>query len=205
MTSRPRSDAAGDACLSDGSCTTAASVGALSDNEKTAQCDSGDGVGAAATPADTTDIEAAGSDSPRSPARDKEDAHGQLERHPSAATSVDFPEGGLKGWLVVVGSFCAMLSLFGLINSAAVFESYFSTHQLVDNTPSEIGWIFSLYLFIVFFVGIQVGPVFDRFGARVLVAVGSTLIFLSLLLLSWCEGMCAPSAPDCVAKRACRG
>ncbi|KXX82408.1 Riboflavin transporter MCH5 [Madurella mycetomatis] len=110
-----------------------------------------------------------------------------LERLPSAATTIDFPEGGTTGWLVVFGSFCAMLSLFGLINSAAVFESYFSTNQLVENTPSEIGWIFSLYLFIVFFVGIQVGPIFDRFGARVLVAVGSLLIVLSLVLLSWCD------------------
>ncbi|KAK3290792.1 major facilitator superfamily domain-containing protein [Chaetomium fimeti] len=110
-----------------------------------------------------------------------------LTLHPSAATTIDFPEGGLTGWLVVLGSFCAMLSLFGLINSAAVFESYFSTHQLAHKTASEIGWIFSLYLFIVFFVGIQVGPFFDRFGARVPVAVGGALIFLSLLLLSWCD------------------
>ncbi|KAK4124553.1 MFS general substrate transporter [Parathielavia appendiculata] len=113
-----------------------------------------------------------------------------LTLHPStatASTTLDFPEGGLTAWLVVLGSFSAMLSLFGLINSAAVFESYFVTHQLAHKTSSEIGWVFSLYLFIVFFVGIQVGPVFDRFGARVLVAVGGGLIFGSLLLLSWCE------------------
>ncbi|KAK4159535.1 major facilitator superfamily domain-containing protein [Cladorrhinum sp. PSN259] len=111
----------------------------------------------------------------------------QLSRCPSAATTVDFPEGGVQGWLVVFGSFCAMFSLYGLINSAAVFESYFSNNQLKDNTPSEIGWIFSLYLFIVFFVGVQVGPIFDRFGSRMLVAVGCLMIILSLLLLSWCE------------------
>ena len=80
-----------------------------------------------------------------------------------------------------------MSSVFGLINSAAVFESYFSTNQLVDNTPSEIGWIFSLYLFIVFFVGIQVGPVFDRHGARVLVAIGSLAVVVSLFLLAECR------------------
>ncbi|KAK4223676.1 major facilitator superfamily domain-containing protein [Podospora fimiseda] len=112
----------------------------------------------------------------------------ELSRCASAATTtVDFPEGGVTGWLVVFGSFCAMFSLYGLINSAAVFESYFSTNQLKDNNPSEIGWIFSLYLFIVFFVGVQVGPIFDRFGSRMLVAVGSLMIILSLLLLSWCE------------------
>jgi len=110
-----------------------------------------------------------------------------LERSPSAATSLSFPEGGLQGWLVVFGSFCAMVMVFGLINSSAVFESYFSTHQLAGHSSSEIGWIFSLYLFIVFFVGIQVGPVFDRYGARLLVAAGSIIVILSLMLLSLCE------------------
>lgn len=100
-----------------------------------------------------------------------------------------FPEGGTSAWLTVFGSFCAMMSVFGLINSAAVFESWFSTHQLAEYTPSEIGWIFSLYLFFVFFVGLQVGPVFDAYGPRYLVAVGCVLIVASLMLLGFCESM----------------
>ncbi|KAM7207944.1 Major facilitator superfamily domain containing protein [Naviculisporaceae sp. PSN 640] len=115
---------------------------------------------------------------------EKSRQHPQDENPSSAAT---LAEGGLEGWLVVLGSFCAMSSVFGLINSAAVFESYFSTNQLVNNSPSEIGWIFSLYLFIVFFVGIQVGPVFDRHGARGLVAAGSLAVVVSLFLLAQCE------------------
>ncbi|KAK4443856.1 riboflavin transporter MCH5 [Podospora aff. communis PSN243] len=110
-----------------------------------------------------------------------------IDRVVSTATTLDFPEGGTEGWLVVFGAFCAMISVFGLINSSAVFESYFSTHQLAKHTPSEIGWIFSLYLFLVFFVGIQVGPIFDHYGSRILVAAGSLLICASLLILSWCE------------------
>lgn len=103
-------------------------------------------------------------------------------------TNLDFPEGGLGAWLVVFGSFCAMLCVFGLINTAAVFESYFSTNQLSDHSSSEIGWIFSLYLFIVFFVGIQVGPIFDKYGPRIVVPLGVLLIAASLLILSVCEG-----------------
>jgi len=98
--------------------------------------------------------------------------------------SESFPEGGLKAWLVVLGSFCAMFSIYGLINTSAVFEAYFKANQLQQYSHSQIGWIFSLYLFLVFFVGIQVGPMFDRFGPRVLVAVGSLLIVISLMLLS---------------------
>lgn len=109
-------------------------------------------------------------------------------RMSTSSSALTFPEGGLHGWLAVVGSFCAMLSVFGLINSSAVFESYFSEHQLATYSASQIGWIFSIYLFCVFFVGIQVGPIFDRYGSRWLVAIGSLLIVLSLMLLGLCEG-----------------
>lgn len=107
--------------------------------------------------------------------------------------AMEFPEGGAQGWLVVFGSFCAMLSVFGLINTAAVFDSWFSTHQLAGYDASQIGWIFSLYLFIVFFIGIQVGPVFDAYGPRYLVAIGSVLMVASLLLVGFCQGVyCSP-------------
>uniref|UniRef100_A0A0B7KPJ7 Major facilitator superfamily (MFS) profile domain-containing protein n=1 Tax=Bionectria ochroleuca TaxID=29856 RepID=A0A0B7KPJ7_BIOOC len=109
---------------------------------------------------------------------------------PAASTSCDepsYPEGGLQGWLVVFGSFCAMGAVFGLINTSAVFESYFKEHQLKEYSHSQIGWIFSLYLFLVFFIGIQVGPIFDHYGPRLLVAVGSILIVASLMLLSISE------------------
>ncbi|KAJ1331767.1 putative transporter MCH4 [Microdochium nivale] len=96
----------------------------------------------------------------------------------------DFPEGGLQAWLVVFGSFCAMVSVYGLINSAAIFESYFSNNQLRGYDSSTIGWIFSVYLFLVFFAGIQAGPIFDGYGPRWLVLVGSIMVVASQMLLS---------------------
>jgi hypothetical protein len=98
--------------------------------------------------------------------------------------NLSFPDGGFQAWLVVFGSFCAQGAVFGLINTAAVFESYFKANQLKDYTSSEIGWIFSLYLFLVFFIGVQAGPVFDRHGARLLLAGGSICVVASLMLLS---------------------
>lgn len=100
----------------------------------------------------------------------------------------DFPEGGLRAWLVVFGSFCSMVSVYGIINVAAVFESYFTTNQLRGYSSSSIGWIFSVYLFIVFFFGIQVGPIFDRYGPRYLIAIGSVMCVASQMLLGLCEG-----------------
>lgn len=46
-----------------------------------------------------------------------------------------------------IASFCIMLSVFSVINTAAVFESYFMENQLRDKEPSTVAWIFSLYLF----------------------------------------------------------
>lgn len=99
-----------------------------------------------------------------------------------------YPEGGLQGWLVVLGSFCASFSVFGVINTAAVFESYLSENQLVHESKSNIGWIFSTYLFTVYSVGIFVGPWFDRYGPRILIAVGSVLMVAGPMTLSWCTG-----------------
>ncbi|KAK7215155.1 hypothetical protein V2G26_003158 [Clonostachys chloroleuca] len=103
----------------------------------------------------------------------------------TSSDELNYPEGGLQGWLVVFGSFCAMGAVFGLINTSAVFESYFKEHQLKEYSHSQIGWIFSLYLFLVLFIGIQVGPIFDHYGPRLLVAVGSILIVASLMLLKY--------------------
>jgi hypothetical protein len=52
----------------------------------------------------------------------------------------DFPEGGLRGYCVVIGVFCGLFSVFGIINSTGILLEYFSTHQLKDYTSSQIGW-----------------------------------------------------------------
>ncbi|KAJ6442532.1 hypothetical protein O9K51_03707 [Purpureocillium lavendulum] len=77
-----------------------------------------------------------------------------------------------------------MFCVFGVINSAAVFETYFKSHQLSDHSHAQLSWIFSLYLFTVYFVGVLVGPFFDRFGHRLLIPLGSVCIVASPMLLS---------------------
>ncbi|KAH8678979.1 major facilitator superfamily domain-containing protein [Tricladium varicosporioides] len=98
----------------------------------------------------------------------------------------DFPEGGLKGWGVVVGSFCGSFSVFGIINSTAILLQYFEEHQLKDYSPGQIGWIFGFALFLTFFCGAPIGPIFDAYGPRVLIASGSVLLIASMFLLGLC-------------------
>ena len=70
------------------------------------------------------------------------------------AAEVTYPGGGLKAWSVVFGSFCGMLSAFGLMNTVGTFQAYLSTHQLSSYSESTVGWIFSLYIFLAFFCGL---------------------------------------------------
>ncbi|KAF6801057.1 MFS monocarboxylate, partial [Colletotrichum musicola] len=98
-----------------------------------------------------------------------------------------YPEGGTKAWCVVLGSFCATICVHGLPNAAAVFESYFSQNQLQERTPSELGWIFSIFLFVLYLFGLLVGPAFDKYGHRALVAAGSVVMVAGLVLLSFCS------------------
>ena len=100
----------------------------------------------------------------------------------------DFPEGGLQAWLGVFGSFCAMFMVFGIVNSTGAFQDYFSSNQLRDYSSGQIGWIFSLNLFLVFLCGIYTGVIFDAHGPKVVLAVGSVAMVLSMMLLSFCTG-----------------
>jgi hypothetical protein len=60
----------------------------------------------------------------------------------------DFPEGGLRGWSVVLGSFCGSFSVFGIINSTAILLDYLQQNQLKEYSPSALGWIFGTALFL---------------------------------------------------------
>lgn len=96
---------------------------------------------------------------------------------PDQADGTNYPEGGLRAWLVVLGSFSGMTASFGILNSAGTFQAYLSTNQLARESPSAIGWIFSLYAFLTFFCGVQIGPVFDAYGPRWLVFAGTVCLF----------------------------
>ena len=101
---------------------------------------------------------------------------------------VTYPEGGLRAWLVVFGSFCAMLAAFGLANSVGTYQAYLSTHQLADYDESTIGWIFSIYVFFAFFCGVQIGPVFDAKGPRWLILAGSVCLVAAVMGLAEATG-----------------
>lgn len=97
-----------------------------------------------------------------------------------------YPEGGIRAWLVVFGSFCAMFGSLGIANTLASFQAYISMNQLSNYSPEQIGWIFSLYTFLSFACGIYIGPLFDVYGPRWLLVPGGVCVVVSMFLLGVC-------------------
>ncbi|TKX24974.1 MFS transporter-like protein 40 [Elsinoe australis] len=97
-----------------------------------------------------------------------------------------YPEGGFRAWLVVFGAFCGLVAALGVMNSVGTYQAYLLNNQLSEYSESDVGWIFGLYAFLAFFGGVQVGPIFDVHGPRILVAVGTCLILLAAFLLGSC-------------------
>lgn len=85
------------------------------------------------------------------------------------------------------------------MNTMGTFEEYISTHQLKDCDVSSVGWIFSLYAFLTFGVGLFVGPLFDKYGARWLILSGSLLVVLSMDVIGYCQGSLSFQTPPPVS------
>ena len=101
-----------------------------------------------------------------------------------ARQEVTYPDGGLQAWLVVLGSFSGMLAAFGLMNTIGTFQAYLITHTLANESPSAVGWIFSIYAFLAFGCGLQIGPVFDAKGPRWLVFGGTVCLVVGMIGVS---------------------
>jgi len=99
-----------------------------------------------------------------------------------------YPEGGLEAWLVVLGSWCGLVAALGILNSIGTLQTYVSRHQLSNYTEGTVGWIFSLYTALVFFCGIYIGPLFDKYGPRWLIGPGSVAVIAAVMITSICTG-----------------
>jgi hypothetical protein len=101
---------------------------------------------------------------------------------------ITYPEGGRDAWLVVFGAWCGLTSSLGIYNTSGVFEVVISRVLLPDVSSSSLGWIFSVYAFVNWVCGVQVGPTFDAMGPRVLILAGSVCTLIGIFTLSVSTG-----------------
>ena len=102
----------------------------------------------------------------------------------STNQDISYPEGGLQAWLVVLGAFCGTAASIGLYNTSGLFEAYMATQLLPNQSSSKIGWIFGIYAFVTWFLGVQVGPTFDAVGPTMLMLAGSICTLGGIFSLS---------------------
>ncbi|GAA5842507.1 hypothetical protein JCM3766R1_002614 [Sporobolomyces carnicolor] len=119
-------------------------------------------------------------------ATEKEGGDAELARESQiAASALDFPDGGLRAWLVVAGAWAVSFATWGYVNSFGVLLSYTIEHSLSDYTESEIAWIGSFQIAAVLFTAVISGKAFDAGYVKHLMVVGLLIYTAGLFGLSY--------------------
>lgn len=80
--------------------------------------------------------------------------------------------GGFTAWSQVFVSFLLVFNGFGYFSSFGLFQSHWI--ELLHASPSDIAWVGSMMLFLLFFLGILSGPLMDRGHFRSILFIGCT-------------------------------
>lgn len=113
------------------------------------------------------------------------------------------PEGGNKAWLSLLGASTAMFVSFGWVNCIALFQAEYETNQLKKYSPSTVSWITSMeckyelpevcksrfhinqyIVFFILFMSPLAGRMFDNYGPRLPVAIGTFMHVFGLMMTS---------------------
>jgi MFS family permease len=78
------------------------------------------------------------------------------------------------------------MAAFGFMNIIGIIQQYLHNNQLKQYSDASVGWIFSVFIFLSLFCGIQVGPIFDAHGPKWLIVAGGFLVSVSAFLLGNC-------------------
>ncbi|KAJ0422506.1 major facilitator superfamily domain-containing protein [Aspergillus carlsbadensis] len=119
-------------------------------------------------------------------AQQHEPEHREPEAEQKQSGLPDFPEGGRRAWGVALGNSGVMLCTLGYVNSWGVYQAYYQTNQLHSETSSAIAWIGSLQTFFIFSASLVGGPLFDRYGAKVIYPP-AVIYTLTIFLTSLCK------------------
>ncbi|KAK0453097.1 major facilitator superfamily domain-containing protein [Armillaria borealis] len=100
----------------------------------------------------------------------------------------DFPDGGLRAWLIIGGTMFSSFATIGFVNAWGVFQEYYKETVLKDYNPSTIAWIGSVQVtFTVHHYSIIVGHLFDIGYFRVPFIFATTLLVVSTVLIAECS------------------
>ncbi|TPX37459.1 hypothetical protein SmJEL517_g00766 [Synchytrium microbalum] len=95
----------------------------------------------------------------------------------------DPPDGGLRAWLVVLGSFLVHFLVLGIMYSYGVYQQFYLTQGFASN--SELALIGTFTSATMPLLGVVSGRLAERFGFRTMIFIGATLILIALVSASF--------------------
>ncbi|CCM00597.1 uncharacterized protein FIBRA_02633 [Fibroporia radiculosa] len=102
-------------------------------------------------------------------------------------TYMDFPDGGLRAWLVALGVGCGICATFGFVNAWGVFQAYYEETMLPNTPPSTIAWIGSVQYALVFIPGLIFGRLFDIGYFKLPVSIAAAVLVTATFLVAECK------------------
>ncbi|KAG9226495.1 hypothetical protein CCMSSC00406_0005838 [Pleurotus cornucopiae] len=120
------------------------------------------------------------------PLDDTKEGKPGFETNVVAAEADDFPDGGLRAWLVLSGAMCITFSTFGYVNAWGVFQAYYQETLLKDSSTSSIAWIGSIQYALIFLPGLVVGRLFDLGYLRSMLWIASAFLVAATFLIAQC-------------------
>lgn len=91
-------------------------------------------------------------------------------------------DGGLTAWSQVFVSFLLVVNSFGYFSSFGLFESHWV--EVLDATESQIAWVGSVSLFLLFMLGTLSGSLMDKGHFRSLIFIGCSFQILGAFTTS---------------------
>ena len=92
------------------------------------------------------------------------------------------PDGGLTAWTQAIVGHLVVFNTWGFINSFGVFQTYYVSD--LGFPPSNVSWIGSIQIFLLFFIGTFSGRATDYGLFRVTVIAGSFFHLLGVFMTS---------------------
>ncbi|KAI0862195.1 hypothetical protein F4860DRAFT_132340 [Xylaria cubensis] len=92
-----------------------------------------------------------------------------------------------RSWLAVFGAALALFCTVGYINAFGVYQVYYETGLLKAYTDSDISWIGSVSIFLLYIGSPIAGFLVDRLGPTILLTIGSIGQLVAIFLSSLCS------------------
>lgn len=103
---------------------------------------------------------------------------------PAAPAAPSFPDGGFTAWGCVAGAALVNFCTLGNITGFGVLQAYYSQNQLKGTSQDVISLVGSFELFVLYFVGMFIGRIFDAYGTRYLLLSGTIITVFGHMMLS---------------------